>query len=47
MAVGRKGRQQASSYLHGALADLRASVGERAELTLLAAEIRRLEASYG
>ena len=47
MAVGRKGRQQASSYLHGALTDLRANVGDRAELTLLAAEIQRLEASYG
>ncbi|HXI58925.1 MAG TPA: polyprenyl synthetase family protein [Polyangia bacterium] len=47
MAVGLKGRQQAARYLHAALADLRASVGDRTELTLLSAEIQRLEASYG
>jgi geranylgeranyl pyrophosphate synthase len=47
MAVGRQGRSQANGYLQRALADLRGTVGERAELASLASEIRRLEASYG
>ncbi|HEX4403449.1 MAG TPA: polyprenyl synthetase family protein [Polyangia bacterium] len=47
MAVGRNGRQQAAAYLRRALDDLRVSVGARLELGLLAAEIRRLEESYG
>ena len=47
MAVGRKGRREAASYLDRALGDLGASVGDRPELGMLAAEIRRLEASYG
>jgi geranylgeranyl pyrophosphate synthase len=47
MAVGRKGRRQASGYLGRALDELRAGLGERTELVLLAAELRRLEESYG
>jgi hypothetical protein len=47
MAVGLKGRRQAGAYLDHALEDLRAQVGNRAELSLIAAEIERLEASYG
>jgi geranylgeranyl pyrophosphate synthase len=47
MAVGLKGRRQARAYLDRALEDLRAQVGARSELALLAAEIERLEASYG
>ena len=47
MAVGMKGRRQAAAYLDGALGDLRARIGERQELALLASEIERLEVSYG
>ncbi|MES1157676.1 MAG: polyprenyl synthetase family protein [Haliangium ochraceum] len=47
MAVGLKGRRQAASYLRGALADLQAGVGDRAELALMSREIERLESSYG
>ena len=47
MAVGLRGRQQATAYLHRALADLRRAVGDRPELTQVAAEIQRLEHSYG
>lgn len=47
MAVGAKGRRQAASYLGAALSDLRATVGDRAELAALGAEIERLEAAYG
>jgi hypothetical protein len=47
VAVGAEGRRQASRYLSRALEDLRASVGDRPELALVAAEIRRLEAAYG
>ena len=47
MAVGMKGRRQAARYLDGALLDLRRRIGEREELGLLAAEIERLEVSYG
>jgi geranylgeranyl pyrophosphate synthase len=47
IAVGLKGRRQAAHYLRSALADLNTSVGDRAEMALLAAEIERLEASYG
>jgi geranylgeranyl pyrophosphate synthase len=47
MAVGLRGRQQAAAYLHRALADLRRAVGDRPELAQVAAEIQRLERSYG
>jgi len=47
MAVGREGRAQAARYLATALGDLRACFGARPELAQLAAEIRRLEESYG
>jgi geranylgeranyl pyrophosphate synthase len=47
MAVGRAGREQSSRYLRGALADLSAAVGPRAELAAVSAEIKRLEAAYG
>ena len=47
MAVGFEGRRRASRYLEQALDDLRAAVGDRPELALVAAEIRRLEVSYG
>jgi len=47
MAVGLKGRRQAQLYLQGALDELRAAVGERDELALLASELSRLEAAYG
>jgi geranylgeranyl pyrophosphate synthase len=47
MAVGMKGRRQAAAYLDNALGELRARVGERDELALLASEIERLEVSYG
>jgi geranylgeranyl pyrophosphate synthase len=47
MAVGLKGRRQAAAYLEAALDDLRVQVGDRDELDLLAAEIERLEVSYG
>jgi geranylgeranyl pyrophosphate synthase len=47
MAVGMKGRRQAATYLDGALGELRARIGEREELALLASEINRLEVSYG
>jgi geranylgeranyl pyrophosphate synthase len=47
MAVGLKGRQQAQVYLQGALDELRAAVGARAELALLENELARLEAAYG
>jgi geranylgeranyl pyrophosphate synthase len=47
MAVGLEGRRQAAVYLETALDDLRAQVGDRREVALLAAEIQRLEVSYG
>lgn len=47
MAVGLRGRQEATWYLTNALDELRASVGDRPELGLVAAEIQRLERSYG
>ena len=47
MAVGREGRAQASRYLATALADLQACFGARPELASVAAELRRLEESYG
>ena len=47
MAVGLRGRQQATAYLDRALADLRRAVGDRPELKLVASEIERLERSYG
>jgi len=47
MAVGLKGRRQAQRYLHAALDELRAAVGEREELLLLSNELARLEAAYG
>lgn len=47
MAVGLKGRRQATAYLDGSLAELRAEVGDRDELALLSAELQRLEVSYG
>ena len=47
MAVGLKGRRQATAYLEAALNDLRVQIGDRDELDLLAAEIERLEVSYG
>ena len=47
MAVGMKGRRQASVYLGSALRDLRARIGDRDELGLLASELERLEVSYG
>ena len=47
IAVGTQGRRQTARYLDAALADLRAEVGERSELALVAAELKRLEASYG
>jgi geranylgeranyl pyrophosphate synthase len=46
-AVGFEGRRRASGYLAEALDDLRAAVDERPEVALVAAEIRRLEVSYG
>ena len=47
MAVGLKGRRQTTVYLRQTLRDLRDEVGDRDELDLLAAEMERLEASYG
>jgi geranylgeranyl pyrophosphate synthase len=47
MAVGLKGRRQTATYLERALRDLRAEVGERDEVELLAQEIDRLEGAYG
>jgi geranylgeranyl pyrophosphate synthase len=47
IAVGMKGRRQATLYLDNALGDLRKRIGERDELGLLASEIERLETSYG
>jgi geranylgeranyl pyrophosphate synthase len=47
IAVGMKGRRQATAYLESALRDLRQRVGDRDELGLLASEIERLEVSYG
>jgi hypothetical protein len=47
MAVGREGRAPATRYLGRALADLRAAFGPRPELAAVAAEIERLEVSYG
>ncbi len=47
MAVGMKGRRQAALYLDNALGELRARIGAREELALLASEIERLEVSYG
>jgi geranylgeranyl pyrophosphate synthase len=47
MAVGLRGRRQAAAYLDESLRLLHRAVGERAELALVAAEIQRLERSYG
>ena len=47
MAVGMKGRRQATIYLDTALCALRERIGDREELGLLASEIERLEVSYG
>ena len=47
LAVGMKGGRQAAAYLDNALGELRARIGERQELALLASEIERLEVSYG
>jgi geranylgeranyl pyrophosphate synthase len=47
MAVGLRGRRQATAYLDDSLGTLRRAVGERAEVSLVAAEIQRLERSYG
>jgi geranylgeranyl pyrophosphate synthase len=47
IAVGRQGRREATRYLESALEDLRAEVGARPELGLIAAELQRLETSYG
>lgn len=46
-AVGFEGRRRASRYLEQALEDLRAAADDRPEIALVAAEIRRLEVSYG
>jgi hypothetical protein len=46
-AVGFEGRRRASGTLAEALGELRAAVDDRPEIALVAAEIRRLEASYG
>ncbi len=47
MATGRAGRRQAADYLEAALNDLRGALGPRPELAFVAAEIKRLEESYG
>lgn len=47
IAVGRAGREETRRYLSAALDDLRAAVGRRPELDAVAAEIARLEVSYG
>ena len=47
MAVGMQGRRRATAYLNDALGGLREAVGNRPELALVAAEIERLEHSYG
>ena len=47
IAVGLAGRREASAYLRAALDDLAGQVGPRPELALVAAEIERLERSYG
>ena len=47
MAVGMQGRRRAATYLNDALDGLRQAVGDRPELALVAAEIERLEHSYG
>jgi geranylgeranyl pyrophosphate synthase len=47
MAVGLKGRRESKQYLQGALDELRAEVGSRDELALLAGELERMEAAYG
>jgi geranylgeranyl pyrophosphate synthase len=46
-AVGFEGRRRAARYLEQSLADLRRAVDDCPEIALVAAEIRRLEVSYG
>jgi geranylgeranyl pyrophosphate synthase len=47
LAVGPRGRRLAGAYLRAALSDLSAALGGAVDLSPLAAEIQRLEVSYG